>query len=150
MIEKRGTGIYNAVGPVPGIDLGDVVNTARAVVHVPVKVTWVPRSWLSTWKDKEPFGGLLFWEFNKGGLTGISNARALAQGLETRSLRVTLADTLRSLRRQPPQPEIFAGFRPKPDHSGYEPVRIPWPAYLQRESALLSAWHEQGQRSREF
>ncbi len=141
MIEKRGSGIYNAVGPVPATDLGAVVSAARGTAPAPTKITWVPRSWLSMWKDRELFSGLLFWELNKGALTGISNARALQQGLTTRTVGVTLADTWRWLEKQPPQTEIFTGYRPKPDHSGFEPLRVPWSIYLEREKELLSAWH---------
>ena len=143
MIERRETGIYNAIGPVPATDLAEVINAAGATTPVPPKVTWIPRSWLSTRKDKDLFGGLLFWEVNKGYLTNISNARALAQGLTTRPVGVTLADTLHWLEKQPTQTEILTGFRPKPDHSGFEAVRMPWPVYLEHEEELLSAWHAQ-------
>lgn len=146
MIEKRGTGVYNAIGPLPATDLAEVVDAAGATAHPLPKVIWVPRAWLATWKDRDVFSGLLFWEFNKGALTGISNARAVAQGLTTRAVAVTLADTLHWLERQPPQTEILTGFRPKPDHSGFEPVRMPWSVYLEREKELLSAWHAQERR----
>jgi 2'-hydroxyisoflavone reductase len=147
MIEKREAGIYNAVGPVPPIDLAGVLNVAASTTApTPPKLTWVPRSWLSTWKDREIVSGLLFWELNRGSLSGISNARALAQGLTARSVDVTLADTWRWLEKQPPQAEIRIGYRPKPDHSGFEPIELPWPAYLDRETELLTAWHASEQR----
>jgi 2'-hydroxyisoflavone reductase len=142
MIEKRGTGIYNAVGPEPATDLAHVIDAARNTVPVPPTVTWVPRSWLSVQKDRELFDGLLFWEFNKGALSGISNARALTQGLTTRPVGVTLADTSGWLQKQPTQTEILTGFRPKAG-GGFEPVRMAWPEYLGREKALLAAWHAQ-------
>jgi hypothetical protein len=87
---------------------------------------------------------LLFWEFNQGSLSGISNRRAVEQ--TTRSVRVTLADTHRWLRDQPPQQEVLLGYRPKADRSGFEPVRMTWPAYLEREQALLAAWHARQRR----
>jgi len=142
MIEKRGTGTYNAVGPEPPTDLGKVVDAARIAVPVPPTVTWIPRSFISSQKDRELFGGLLFWEFNKGALTGISNARALVQGLTTRSVAVTLADTLRWLRGQPQQSEVLTGYRPSAS-GAFEAVRLPWQEYLDHEKALLAAWHEQ-------
>jgi len=145
LVERRRTGIYNAVGPVPATDLAHVINAARATAPVPPKVTWVPSSWLSTQKDREVFGGLLFWEFNRGALSGISNARALAQDLTTRTVAVTLTDTLRWLQRQPLQTEIRIGYRPRPGGGGFEPIQLPWPAYLEREKALLSAWHARTQ-----
>jgi 2'-hydroxyisoflavone reductase len=146
MIERRGTGTYNALGPLPATDLAGVIDAARVAAPVPPVVTWVPSSWLATRKDKEQFAGLLFWEFNKGYLSGISNRRAVDQGLTTRSVRVTLADTHRWLRDQPPQQEVLLGYRPKADRSGFEPVRLAWPAYLEREQALLAAWHARRRR----
>jgi len=140
MIERRATGIYNAVGPIPPTDLGHVIDAARMTAASPAKVTWVPRSWLAGQKDKDLFSGLLFWEINRGALSGISNARALAQGLTTRSVQVTLADTLRFLKTQPPQTQVTAGYRPKAG-GGFERVQLPWPEYLQREKAVLAAWH---------
>jgi 2'-hydroxyisoflavone reductase len=145
VIEKRETGIYNAVGPEPPTDLAHIIGAARATTPIPPKVTWVPSSWLSTQKDRDAFGGLLFWEFNKGALSGISNARALARGLTTRTVGVTLADTLRWLQQRPAQTEIRTGYRPKPGGGGFEPIELPWPAYLEREKALLSAWHARQQ-----
>lgn len=143
MIEKRRTGIYNAVGPVPPTDLAGLVDAARSTAPSRPKVTWVTSSWLSSQRDKGTFDGLLFWDFNKGHLTGFSNARALAQGLTTRSVALTMADEWHWLQHQPPQTAVFTGFRPKADGSGFEPVTVPWPTYLARERAILSAWHEQ-------
>jgi 2'-hydroxyisoflavone reductase len=147
MIEMRAAGIYNAVGPVPPIDLAEVIDVAASTTApMPPKVTWVPRSWLSTWKDREIASGLLFWELNRGWLSGISNARALAQGLTARSVAVTFADTWRWLQKQPPQADVRIGYRPKLDGSGFEPIDLPWPTYLDREKELLSAWHASKQR----
>ena len=143
MLERRGTGIYNAVGPVPPINLAGLINAASATAPAPPKVTWVTRAWLSTQPDRQSFDGLLFWEYNRGSLSGMSNARALKQGLTTRSVGGTFADTLTWLKDQPPQTEIVTGYRRKADGSGFEPVRVPWPEYLDRERALLSSWHAQ-------
>src|SRR6185437_2683369 len=134
MIERRRTGVYNAVGPVPPTDLSHLVAAARGTATHPPKVTWVPSSWLAAQKDTGLFSGLRFWEINRGALSGISNARALEQGLTTRSVEVTLADTLRLLQARPLPTEVTAGYRPKPG-GGFEPVRLPWPEYLQREKA---------------
>ncbi len=148
MSEKRATGTYNAVGPAQATQLDDVVNAARMTAPRPPEVTWISRSWLSTRKDKEIFGGLLFWEFNKGHLTGMNNRRALAQGLTTRPVSATLADTLSWYQQRPPQTDVLTGYRPKEDGSGFEPVRLPWPEYLERERMVLDAWHVE-QRNRE-
>jgi hypothetical protein len=100
------------------------------------------------WKDSEIVGGLLFWELNRGSLSGISNARALTRGLTARSVDVTFTDTWHWLEKQPPQAEIRIGYGPKPDGSGFEPIELPWPAYLDREKELLAAWHASEQRRR--
>jgi 2'-hydroxyisoflavone reductase len=141
MAEKRGTGIYNVTGPVPPTDLEGLINAARETAPVSARVTWVTREWLSNQEDNALFNGLLFWEDNKGSLTGISNSRALRQGLTTRSVGVTMADEWRWLRQQPPETAVFLGFRRKPDGSGFERATVPWPVYFAREQALLTAWH---------
>jgi 2'-hydroxyisoflavone reductase len=141
MVEARGTGLYNAVGPVPPTDLAQVIDAARATVRVPPRVTWVPSSWLSAQKNSDPFNVVLFWEAAKGYLTGISNARALMQGLTTRSVGMTMSDELRWLQQQPSQTRIIIDYRLRADGSGLEPVTMPWSAYLDREKELLAAWH---------
>lgn len=143
MIEKQTTGIYNVTGPIPPADLAGLINASRATAAAPGKVTWVTSSWLSMRADKDTFDGLNFWAFNKGHLTGFSNARAIAQGLTTRPMDASLADEVRWLQQQSPQPNVFIGFRPKADASGFQRVDMPWPEYLAREKALLSAWHTQ-------
>jgi hypothetical protein len=45
-----------------------VISAARATSAVAAKVTLVP--WLSGRKDMDLFSGLLFWEYNKGSLSG--------------------------------------------------------------------------------
>lgn len=141
MNEKHGTGIYNAAGPAPPTDLAGLVNAARATIPLRPSVTWVTSSWLSTQRDKDTFNGLLFWEFNKGHLTGFGIARALAQGLTTRSVAVTMKDEWHWIQHLPAQTSVFTGFRPKADGSGFESVNVPWPTYLAREKGILTAWH---------
>ena len=142
MIDNHGTGIYNAAGPVPPTDLGGLVQAARDTAPLlRPRVTWVTSAWLSTQRDKDTFDGLRFWELNKGHLTGFSNARALAQGLTTRSVGTTLSDEWHWLEQQPAPTALFIGFRPKPDGSGFVSVTVPWSTYLAREGAMLAAWH---------
>lgn len=139
-IERSGTGVYNAIGPAAPATVGDVVEAARQSASAPAKVTWVPSSWLSAQKGREAFSTLLFWEFNTGYLTRISNARALAQGLTTRALSVTLSDTLRWYRTGHPQDELVTGPRPKANGSGFERGHLSWASYLDRERAMITAW----------
>ena len=147
MVEKRGTGIYNATGPVPSTNLAQLIDAARATARAPPRVTWVTSSWVSTQKERSIFDGLRFWEFNEGYLTGFSNARALADGLTTRSVRVTMADEWSWLKQQP-QTGAFTGFGRKRDGSGFEPLMVPWPAYLEHEKKVLSAWHAKERKQR--
>jgi 2'-hydroxyisoflavone reductase len=139
MAERHGTGTYNAISA--QMSMADVVRAGREVVAARSEVTWVPLSWLARQEDRGVFNTLAFWEFNKGALTRISNARAAAEGLTIRPLRTTLADTLRWYRTQPAQNEVDTGPRRKPDGSGFESGHMPWPAYLAREQAVLNAWH---------
>ncbi len=145
MAEKRGTGTYNAVGSPIGV--GDVVRAARGAVSSKSDVTWVPLSWLGKQPGRQAFGTLSFWEFNKGHLTRIGNARALSQGLTTRPLQTTLSDTLTWYRTQRMPDEVNTGPRPKPDGSGFESGHLPWPDYLAREKAVLTAWHARAARA---
>ncbi len=142
-IEMQVTGTYNAVGPATPASLGAVVSAARASVPAPPAVTWVPSRWLRSQAGWEPFSGLLFREINKGNLSGISNALALAHGLTCRPIGVTLADTLRWYREQPAQQEVRIGYRATQAGGGWEPVSMSWTSYLERERTLLASWHAQ-------
>jgi len=145
MMESGTTGAFNAVGPVTPITLGQVVDAARKAARISPRVTWIPTRWLAAQKNSALWGTLLFWEFNKPALANLSNARAIANGLTTRPLEVTLADTLRWYKRRAPelQTHLNAGFRRKADGSGFERNTVSWTEYLEREKETLAAWHAQ-------
>ena len=140
LVENAATGVYNTLSSIVG--LNQIVDAAASITSIPTKVTWVPSQWLMAQQDPEMWGTLLFWEYNRGYLTRISNARALAKGLTIRSLRATLLDTLAWYQRQPAQSrgELSTGFKQNPDTGNFENVRMPWPAYLDREKEVLVAW----------
>jgi 2'-hydroxyisoflavone reductase len=141
LIEKRVTGIYNAVGPAAPMDLGQLVDTARKTFAPQSSVTWVPASWLMGQKNPETWGTLLFWLRGVGDIMRMSNERALASGLSTRPVSVTLRDTLSWYEQQPAEKRstLITGFRRKEDGT-FEPALSAWPEYLQREQELLAAW----------
>lgn len=141
--EAGTTGIYNTVGPLRPTDTGSIIRAAARSAGTSAKVTWVPSDWLDRRPDRQLWGSLRFWENNRRALATLSNRRAVAAGLTTRALSMTLADTLAWWKQQPAdrQAVIKAGFRRKTDGSGFERVSMPWNAYLESERAALTAWH---------
>src|SRR5690606_7086441 len=143
MIEKRATGIYNAVGPESPTTLAEVVDTARRVFAPKSSVTWVPASWLTGSEDPGMWGTVLFFEQGVGHIMRMSNARAIASGLRTRPLDATLRDALEWHRQLPEEQRstLITGFRRKADGS-FEPATSSWESYLEREKALIAAWRK--------
>jgi hypothetical protein len=92
------------------------------------------------------WGLLRFFEVSIGNIMRMSNERALANGLTTRPLSVMLADTVQWHKQQATavQAAVRAGYRKKKDGSGWEPMSMPWPAYLAREKETLAAWRATG------
>lgn len=142
LAEKRAAGIYNAVGPVVPVTLGQIVETARNTFAPGAKMTWVPASWLNRRKDPEMWGTLLFWAQGVGDIMRMSNGRAVASGLKTRPVSTTLKDTLEWYRTQPAerQTALVTGFKRKPDGSGWTASEARWPDYLAHERQALADW----------
>jgi 2'-hydroxyisoflavone reductase len=141
--EAGTTGIYNTVGPHTPTDTGSIVRAAAKSAGKGANVTWVPNAWIDARPDAQLWGSLRFWENNKRALATLDNRRAMSEGLKTRSVSMTLADTLAWWKRQPTdrQTVIKAGFRRRADGSGFERVSMPWNDYLQHERTALAAWH---------
>jgi 2'-hydroxyisoflavone reductase len=141
LAEARATGTYNAVGPAKPLTLGGLVEAARSTFAPRAKVTWVPAPWLMSQTDPERWGTLLFWSHGVGQIMRMSNQRALAQGLTTRPIGITLRETLDWYRKQPPdqQASLITGFRRNADGTWSE-NRASWPDYLSRERELLTKW----------
>jgi 2'-hydroxyisoflavone reductase len=143
MVEKRATGIYNAVGPAEPVNLGQIVEAARDLAQARSSVTWVPSSWLHAQPDHETWSTLLFWSEGVGPIMRMSNQRALAAGLTTRPVSVTLADTLTWMKQLPAneQTSLIVGHKKQPDGNWTE-VTMTWPAYLERERQTLARWRQ--------
>jgi 2'-hydroxyisoflavone reductase len=142
IIERQITGTYNAIGPVSPADQAQMVRAALSNAGQSEKLDWVPMDWLANRKDREFWGTLLFWEINKGYLTRISNKKAIANGLTTRPMAATLAETSLWYMRQPAdrQAELVTGFKKRANGTGFQEVRMSWPDYLKRETEALAAW----------
>lgn len=141
--EKRVTGVYNTVGPSAPTTYGQLVNAARHAAPSPRKVTWVPVKWLTSRKDGDMWGMLLFWHFQGlGGLLSINIERALATGLTTRPLSSTLADVLRWYQESPAEQQagLVTGHKRQPDGT-FARMQASWPEYLEHERAALATWH---------
>jgi 2'-hydroxyisoflavone reductase len=130
MIEKRVTGIFNVVGPDRGASLGDLIGAAAHVARRSPSVTWVEPAWLAG-HGRDCWQKILFWtelDRDKYGPMPVDIEKALGQGLVTRPLHATVADTLDWYQTH------SAGIR------GSVLASTTWESYLQREQQILSAW----------
>ena len=143
MGEQRETGTYNTVGPVTPTNLGQIIESARAAMSRAASVTWVPAAWLAGRREPQLWGTVLFFEQGIGNIMRMSNERALANGLTTRPMSVTLGDALRWYEQQPTEQRatLTTGFKRKEDNSGFTSATMPWMDYLRREKETLEAWH---------
>jgi 2'-hydroxyisoflavone reductase len=144
LAERRVTGTYNAVGPSKPLTLAQLVEGARAALAPRGTATWVPAQWLLSQPDPERWGTLLFWSRSVGPIMHMSNQRALAQGLTTRPLAITLRETLDWYKAQPDatKASLITGFRRNADGSWSE-NRSSWSDYLAREQELIRTWRAQ-------
>jgi 2'-hydroxyisoflavone reductase len=139
LIERKTTGTYNAIGPDRPADQAQLIEAALRNAVRPTDVNWVPLDWLASRKDKEFWGTLLYWEINRGYLTRISNKNAIENGLTTRPIRVTLADTLAWYKQLSPEYDSELMIK-RENGPGFEVIQMPWPDYLNRESEVIAAW----------
>lgn len=130
MIEKRETGVYNALGPAAPLSIAEMLYGIKAVTTAGAQFTWVPAEFLQQhqvqeWKDLpvwiDPHGDAAGFHFR-------SNARAVAKGLTFRPLAVTAMDTLEwNKARSPEEREAQANGK----LNGLAPAR---------EAEVLAAW----------
>jgi 2'-hydroxyisoflavone reductase len=134
LLEQSETGIFNAVGPTPRLNWGSLLKTLEGIDSKPVKLTWVPESWLSKHKITSKFSSLLFWA---SGITSqgllILNEKALDHGLIMRPLATTVTETLAWYSAQPPEhrTDLLLGIDGRNDLQDS----------IQHEKTLLAAWH---------
>jgi 2'-hydroxyisoflavone reductase len=149
LAEKRAMGIYNVVGPAAHTTLAQLIEVTCHFASVPPKVTWVPSSWLGAQKDSDMWSNVLFWTFEPNGWAWsmqMSIDRALRDGLTCRSLSTTLTDVRNEYLRLPPERQSeFYWVRKTASAPGYALETITWPAYLEREREILTAWRAQQQ-----
>jgi len=134
MVEVGGIGTFNAVGPALPMGWAEMLGAVRGLFSVPVRLTWVPTSWLAE-QHVASESNVLFWptELGTPGLMRTRNDKARASGLTFRPLAVTAADTLAWYRSQPPekQKQVLMGFDGKAALA----------ESMERERSLLAAWH---------
>lgn len=142
LIEKRVTGVFNGVGPIGGLTLGQLVEAAQTFGAA--KTTWVAAEWLAAQPDNALWQKLLFWTDKPDGFfvdwMRMSPERAQAHGLVTRPLQETLADTLAWYRKLSAerQAQLIPLKSARADST--ESIELTWAEFLKREAKLLDAW----------
>jgi 2'-hydroxyisoflavone reductase len=121
MIERGRTGTFNATGPAEPLSMGRALEACLEATGSAATIEWVPGSFLLE-QGVEPWTELPLWVApEEAGILAVDAGRALAEGLEFRSLEETVADTL-AWDRDRGLPDLGAGM------SG------------EREAEVLSAW----------
>jgi len=118
--ERGMGGTYSVIRP--PIRLEELINACRAASGSDAAFTWVPKSFLDG-HGVEPWSDLPLWIPELPGLNRFNATRAVAAGLQTRSVESTVADTLAWDRQRPQEWPMGAGLTPD------------------REAELLAAWH---------
>ena len=96
LVERRVHGTFNAVSAADQWTFGDIVDALVAASPSPPQPLWADDAMLLR-HGVEPWTGLPLWlpasEPDHGGFMRVATARAIAQGLATRPLAATIADT---------------------------------------------------------
>jgi 2'-hydroxyisoflavone reductase len=90
--EERTVGVYNAVGFKGTLSFLEMLAGAKCALNTEARLVWVPEAVLEAQKIS-PWGNLPLWIPPKGN-AHISNARAIAKGLDFRPVTDTCKDTL--------------------------------------------------------
>ncbi len=94
MVEAKRTGIFNAVGPDDTLTTRRMLEACIAVCSPQAHLTWVDEAFLLE-RKVEPWSELPVWVPEKeSALETCRNARAIAAGLNFRSIEETIRDTL--------------------------------------------------------
>jgi 2'-hydroxyisoflavone reductase len=126
MAEEGTAGVFNAIGPASPLSIAEMLYGIRAVTSTPCSFAWVDTA-LLTELGIRPWSDMPGWMPPTGptaGFARMSNARAVAAGLEFRPLAETARDTLEWFlaERAEEAPRLRAGLSPE------------------REAFVLSAW----------
>jgi 2'-hydroxyisoflavone reductase len=130
LVERRITGIYNALGPRTPWSFAEFLHGIKAVTTADARLTWVDTDFLLA-RDVQPYREMPVWMPARDGREGFGRfdiSREVALGLTFRPLAVTARDTLDYYHAQPEerQPELRAGITPE------------------REAEVLRLWHTRG------
>lgn len=96
MVEKRTTGVYNATGPREKLGMGAMLAACKEASGSDATFTWADEKTLDELKVS-PWSDMPVWLPASGetaGASAVSAARAIAQGLTFRPIRVTAKETL--------------------------------------------------------
>jgi len=97
MLEKSGTGIYNATGPMPPTNLGNLFESCLHAANSDARLHWIDESFLLA-NQVQPWSELPLWQPENDpeniGMEQVSISKAIQAGLSFRSLETTLKSTL--------------------------------------------------------
>ncbi|MFZ5817144.1 MAG: NAD-dependent epimerase/dehydratase family protein [Bacillota bacterium] len=110
MVERKGTGVYNATGPNRPYSMEQLLEECRSAAGSDAHFTWVDDAFLVE-QQVTPWTGLPLWIPGPGGagLMNVDVSRALAEGLRFRPLGQTIQDTLAWDRTRPADLQRRAG-----------------------------------------
>jgi 2'-hydroxyisoflavone reductase len=131
MVEAQRTGIFNATGPEHELTMGDMLATCQQAIGSNERFTWVDEAFLLA-HGVAPWSELPLWlPESDNGVMAADCGRAIAAGLEFRSLVDTVQDTLAWLRadRAPLAGDLSA-------------IQLRAGMARAREAELLAAWRE--------
>ena len=126
MVENRGTGVYNATGPVKPLVIGDMLGGIKTALSSNANFTWVNANFLKE-QNVQAWSDMPVWAGDELGMARTNISRGLGKGLTFRPLAATARDTLAWFKSQPQdrQSHLRAGLTPE------------------REAEVLAAWHKQ-------
>ena len=130
MAEQGATGVYNATGPAERLTIGGMIEGIGSALDSKATFTFVPADFLEK-HEVAPWTDMPVWvppDKEAGGISSVSNKRAIEKGLTFRPLAETARDTLKWLKMQ-------GEARQKKLHAGLT---------KEREEEVLAAWHKSG------
>lgn len=139
LCEERVSGTYNAVAPLGGMRMGDLLEGMRSAIGASVNFTWVPGAFLAG--QGVPEFSLPPWTNQDGpfaGATSFRADRAFAAGLTSRPLAETTVDTLEWWKSLPQ--ERREGMRAGLRGGDLEFGAATMDAQMTREAEILAAW----------
>jgi 2'-hydroxyisoflavone reductase len=113
-IEEKATGVFNVVGPEQPCPFGELLETCKRVSGSDAQFVWASAEFIAE-HNVAPWMDLPLWipESESRGFSRVSNARALAAGLEFRSTEEIVRDTLEWASSRPADYEMRAGLQPE-------------------------------------